>query len=290
MKVSIIVSTYRRDKSLEKAIKSLIEQTYENIEILVVDDNADYEWNLKVKSIVDKFKNKNIIYIKNEINLGSANTRNRGIDFSSGDYITFLDDDDLYLSKKIENQLTYMLKNSGDYSITDLELFTENDVLIEKRRRGYIKYKDSNSLFRYHLKYHMTGTDTMMFKREYLMKIGKFDSIDIGDEFYLMKKAIESKGTFVYVPTCDVKAYVHMGENNLSSGESKIKGENLLYEYKKELFDRLKKNDIKYIKMRHYAVLAFAEIRRKKIYKFIEYSFKAFFSSPINCIKLIFDR
>ena len=127
----------------------------------------------------------------------------------------------------------------------------------------------------------------MMFKKEYLNSIGGFLAIDVGDEFYLMQKAIEAGGKFNYLPVCDVKAYVHSKTNGLSSGDSKINGENLLYEYKKKYFNRLDKKSIRYIKMRHYAVLAFAEVRRKGYFNFIKYAIQAGISSPLGCIRLL---
>lgn len=289
--VSVIVATYRRDETLKNAIYSLIKQTYKNIEIIVIDDNADINWNNKVKEILSIFEEyKNIFYIRNEKNLGSAKTRNIGIDIAKGKYITFLDDDDIYLPNKIEKQFNFMEENNLDYSITDLDLFNEKNQLIDRRVRNYLKKKDASSLFSYHLKYHLTGTDTMMFKKEYLIKIGKFALIDVGDEFYLMQRAIENNGKFGYLIGSDIKAYVHTEENGLSSGEGKINGENILYEHKKKYFSQLSKKDIKYIKMRHYAVIAYAEIRRKKYWKFLENLIRSFISSPIDFFSIIRNR
>lgn len=288
MLVSVIIATYKRDISLKNAIESIMAQTYKKVEIIVVDDNGDEKWSYKVKEILDSINEIHpIIYIKNEVNKGSAETRNIGIRAARGEYITFLDDDDIYLPKKIENQLNNMINTGADYSVTDLELLNENGKRIEKRTRGYIKSNSVDELLKKHLMHHITGTDTMMFKKEYLNSIGGFSAIDVGDEFYLMQKAIEAGGKFNYLPVCDVKAYVHSKTNGLSSGYSKINGENLLYEYKKKYFNRLDKKSIRYIKMRHYAVLAFAEVRRKGYFKFIKYAIQAGISSPLGCIRLL---
>lgn len=141
---------------------------------------------------------------------------------------------------------------------------------------------------RYHLLYHMTGTDTLIFKTEYLKKIGGFPGIDVGDEFYLMKEAILGGGKCAYFPNCYVKAYVHTGETaGLSSGQGKIDGENALHKEKKKYFDFLSKKDIRYVEMRHFAVLAFAELRRRGFIRFILYSLQAFFVAPIEFFKLV---
>ena len=81
---------------------------------------------------------------------------------------------------------------------------------------------------------------------------------------------------------CEIKAYVHTGDGGLSSGDGKIKGENALYEYKKTFFNQLEAGDIRYIKMRHYAVIAYAELRRKNYVKFISNALKSFLASPCN--------
>jgi glycosyltransferase involved in cell wall biosynthesis len=291
--VSVIVATYRRDSSLEQALLSLIKQTYDFIEIVVVDDNSDSYWNDKVSNIVNnisKKTDKQFTYIKNETNKGSANTRNTGIEVAIGNYVSFLDDDDLYMPNKIKNQVEHMIDKESDFSITDLNLYDENDRIIEKRKRKYIKKYDKESLLKYHLMYHMTGTDTLMFKKDFLIKIGGFPPIDVGDEFYLFQKAIEAGGRLSYLPECHVKAYVHSETDGLSSGESKIKGENELYNYKKQYFDNLSPYHKRYINMRHNAVLAFAEFRRKNYGNFIRFSIKSFISSPINCLLLFLQR
>lgn len=290
MKVSVVVATYRRDDSLKSAVESLLNQTYKDVEIIIVDDNADKDWNFKVNMLVSEFQDKNIVYIQNKKNKGSAETRNIGIKAATGEYVTFLDDDDIYLHNKIKNQVEYMDNNKLDFSITDLELLNEKGKTLEKRTREYIKDQSKDSLFKYHLMQHMTGTDTMMFKRDYLINIGGFPGIDVGDEFYLMYKAIEAGGAFGYLPLCDVKAYVHSETEGLSSGDGKIKGENALYEFKKKHFDKLDKKSIRYIKMRHYAVIAFAEIRRKRYFDFLKNACLSMISSPIDCIKLVVTR
>lgn len=292
--VSVIVATYRHDDMLQRALESLALQTYKDFEIILVDDNSDDAWNRKVSDIVYAFSSKypdvQIELIVNSDNLGSAETRNVGIRCSKGKYITFLDDDDIYLPKKLEHQLSTFIKEDADYGITDLYLYNNNDKLIDKRIRNYITSYSKDALLKYHLMFHLTGTDTLMFKKEYLDSINGFDPIDVGDEFYLMQKAIMAGGKFCYSPHCYVKAYVHSGHGGLSSGEGKIRGEVSLYGYKKQFFNALDKRSINYINTRHFAVLAYAYLRMKKYRSFIKYSFKGFFTSPISFCKILFSR
>ncbi len=292
--VSVIVATYHREETLRQALLSLAEQTYPRVEILVVDDNADSDWNARVAGIVDdlllRYPDRRTVYLKNETNLGSAGTRNRGIQAAAGDYVTFLDDDDVYLPQKIENQLAFMQEGELDYSVTDLALYYVDGRLAEKRTRHYIKATDPQSLFGYHLMHHITGTDTMMFRKEYLLRIGGFAPIDVGDEFYLMQRAIEGGGRFGYLAACDVRAIVHTSDEGLSSGEGKIAGEHRLYRHKKTYFKTMSRKDRRYIRMRHYAVLAFAEKRRGCTLAFVKNGVLSVLASPIACAKMLKER
>lgn len=288
--VSVIVASHRRNISLRTALESLAKQSYPNIEVVLVDDNAHAQWNRTVAELAGEARSwfhHGLILVVNGENLGSAQARNVGVQRASGAYITFLDDDDVYLPDKIKQQLTAMLKNVADFSITDLKLYNGRDVLIEHRVRSYITQTDPDSLLRAHLLYHMTGTDTLMFRAEYLRAIGGFPPIDVGDEFYLMMKAICGGGRFCYVPGCEVKAYIHTGEDGLSSGEGKIRGENALYQYKQSFFDRLTPREFRYVRMRHYAVLAFAQLRRKRYGACLLNGICGFCAAPAACIRLL---
>lgn len=292
VEVSVVIATYRREETLKKALVSLQNQTFKNIEIIIVDDNAEYLWNEKVKKIVTNFCDISFIrttLIQNGKNMGSAKTRNIGIDHAVGKYITFLDDDDVFLPNKICKQYEAMERNEADYSLCDLKLINSDGSLNEVRTRKYIQTTQKKELLKYHIKYNMTGTDTMMFRKSYLDSIGGFTPIDIGDEFYLMLKAIENNGKFVYLQMCEVEALVHV-EGGLSSGPQKIGGENCIYRFKKKYFDRLDYRDRQYVKMRHFAVLAYAYLRMGNRLKFLLCGIQSFCCSPIQCIKLLKER
>lgn len=294
MIISVVVATYRRKRELADALESLAKQTINDFEIILVDDNDEPGWNVAVKQIADAFKLKHpnipLVFVENHPNQGSAGARNAGIEAAQGQYVTFLDDDDLYLPEKLKNQYDYMVSNGLDYSLTELALYYDDGKPSEYRKRKYVQKTDAHSLLQYHMMYHLTGTDTMMFTKAYLDRIGRFPPINVGDEFYLMERAIRGEGKFGCLDRCDVKAFVHKGEGGLSSGQSKIDGENQLYTYKKQFFSEFDKKSVRYIKMRHHAVLAFAFMRQKKIAKFMKESLLAFVSAPIACVGILLHR
>jgi len=290
--VSVVIATYRRDQTLKVALQSLAIQVYDNFEVILVDDNGNEEWNQKVKMIINEittdYPKLKITMIVNSLNEGSARARNEGVFSAKGKYITFLDDDDKYLPEKIEKQIACITATDADFCITDLYLYNENDTRIDVRIRNYIKQIDQESLLTYHLKYNMTGTDTLMFRASFIHDIGGFYPIDVGDEFYLVLNAIISNGKIAYLPRCDVKAYVHNKNGGLSTCESKIKGENILWEHKKKYYNQLNNSDIKYINMRHYVVIAIIHKNQRRYVALFRNLLKAFLMSPIGIIKLFF--
>ena len=293
-KVSVVIATYKRgNEYLKKALLSVVNQTYKNIEIIVVDDNGDKSFSDKTESVIEEVKkdypDANIVLYLNEKNVGSAASRNKGIELATGKYVGFLDDDDYYLPEKTEKQLAYFIENNLDYCVSDLELYDENGKLTQRRVRDYIKETDTLSLLKYHFCHHITGTSTLMFTKDYLVKIGCFEPIDIGDEFYLMNKAITGGGKFGYFKGVYVHAISH-GSEGLSSGENKIKGENGLYQFKKERLKGFDRKTIRFIKMRHFLVIAFANFKAKRFIKTAGNLIASFFIAPVACLKLILTR
>lgn len=111
--VSVIIPTYKRSEMLPRAVKSVLEQSYKNIEVVVVDDNdPDTTWRKDTKERMLQFKNDSRVkYICHEKNKNGSVARNTGIKNSSGEIIAFLDDDDIYLPKKIEKQVAFLLEH-----------------------------------------------------------------------------------------------------------------------------------------------------------------------------------
>ena len=108
-KVSVIMATYNCAETIQKAVKSILNQTYQNIELIIIDDASTDNTLDILKSIYDK----NFIIIKNSDNIGKYQSINTGINHSSGYYITICDADDYYIPYKIEKQVKCMLSNSN---------------------------------------------------------------------------------------------------------------------------------------------------------------------------------
>src|SRR5690606_1076774 len=109
--ISIIMPSFKRADRINKAIESIFSQTYENWELIIIDDNSTDN----TEEVIELYASKNprIQYIKLDKNIGASEARNIGIKVSNGQYITFLDSDDEYFPSKIEDQLNLFLKSKN---------------------------------------------------------------------------------------------------------------------------------------------------------------------------------
>lgn len=155
-KISVIIPTFNCQKFVKETIFSVVNQTYKNIEIIVIDDCSSDDTVKNVLSIEEP----RIKLISNETNKGAAYCRNKGIANATGEYIAFLDGDDLWSPDKLSSQISYMENNNYDFCYTDYELIDENG-----KRLG-IWYSGPNVVtYRMFLKIDYIGTSTVIFKR-----------------------------------------------------------------------------------------------------------------------------
>lgn len=128
--VSIITPTYNCGKYIEETIKSVINQTYKNWEMIIIDDCSTDN----TKVIVEEYKKKydNIKYYVLEEKSGAAIARNVAIKKAKGKFIAFLDSDDLWEKEKLEKQISFMEQNNYNFTYTNYEEIDENSNSINK--------------------------------------------------------------------------------------------------------------------------------------------------------------
>jgi glycosyltransferase involved in cell wall biosynthesis len=282
--VTIIIPTYNRPDFLSSAIDSLIAQTYRPIEILVIDDNGNPDVRQQTEEVMNRYQAVDFVrYIQNEKNMGGALSRNRALERSSGEYITFLDDDDVYLPRKVESQLNFMIQHRLDMSFTDVKIYNTQNRLIDARIHDYVKTWDNEHLLRQHLMHHLTPTCTYMFRRDVLKEIGGFDDRAVSQEYMLMLKMILSDKRIGYLNECHVKMY-HHENGRISVGNKKIEGERKLLEIKRTFYDRLSKKEIRYIEFRFHAAMVFVALRSRKPGFLFKSLMMALATSPIDFV------
>ena len=129
-KVSVIIPYFRNIRYIDQSISSAINQTYKNLEIILIYDDIDKKDFLKLSKKYKKYKN--ISFLINKKNLGAGPSRNKGLRACKGKFIAFLDADDYWKKNKLKLQIDHMLKNSLDFSFTSYEILKNNKKKIHK--------------------------------------------------------------------------------------------------------------------------------------------------------------
>lgn len=131
--VSVIMPIYNTEKYLEETLNSIFSQTYKNIEIVLVDDCSNDN---SAKIIADLMKrHPEMVYYLQEKNMGAGAARNKSLELAKGQYVAFLDSDDIWKPDKIERQLKLMKQKKTPFSYTAIEMIDENSNLIKGKRR-----------------------------------------------------------------------------------------------------------------------------------------------------------
>jgi len=178
-KVSVIIPYYKKKIFFLKTIKSIINQTYKNFEIIIVYDDPS-RTDLEYINKIIKF-NKKITLLINKENLGAGYSRNVGIKYSKGRYIAFLDADDVWHSKKLAIQMKFMKKYNVNFSHTSYKIIDEKDNLIGRQiAKPYISYSDL-------LKSCDIGLSTVLIKKK-ILKNKIFPKLKTKEDYSLWLK------------------------------------------------------------------------------------------------------
>lgn len=166
-KISVYISTYNRQKKLERAVNSILNQDYKNIEIIVSDDNSKDTTNEYMNDLILKYKD--IIYLRNEINCGACITRNNAIYAATGKYITGLDDDDEFTPNRLSTFITKWDPKFSFIASNFKERYSSGKMKPYYNRIRDKKYPST------HLLYDNNASNQIFTLRERLLGIGGFD-------------------------------------------------------------------------------------------------------------------
>lgn len=157
--IDIILPTFNSEKFIIKTVKSIVNQSFKNWRIIIIDD-ASTDRTLTILKIFYKklIKKKKIYIVKNLVNKGQGYCRNIGIKFSKSKYIAFIDSDDLWFKKKLEKQIKFMVKKNY--------LFTYTDYKVLKKNKSYNIYCPLNFNLLKFVKNTSIATSTMIICRE----------------------------------------------------------------------------------------------------------------------------
>lgn len=220
--VSAIITTYKRDlNTLRRAINSVISQTYQDLELIVVDDSPDtYQERAAIREYVTSITEIPVSYIPHERNMGACVARNTGIDSAKGEYIGFLDDDDEWLPTKIEKLLPLFAERTGMVYCGSM---TKNDDTEDIMIRPNPFYR--GNIFDSLIKENYIGSTSFpLIRRDVLLEIGKFDPDMLSAQDCDVWLRIAKKYDIEYTEEPLVIYHVHSGEQISQNWSKKIQG------------------------------------------------------------------
>jgi glycosyltransferase involved in cell wall biosynthesis len=166
-KVSVIIPTYNRAEKVVRAISSVLNQTFTDFEVIIIDDGSDDGTDEAVARLKGPIK-----YLVHSANLGVSAARNTGIKHSNAPFIAFLDSDDHWLPDKLNVQMNFFETNSHSVACQTEEIWIRNGRRVNPKK---IHLKPSGDIFEPSLKLCLVSPSAVMLRRSVLDEVGLFD-------------------------------------------------------------------------------------------------------------------
>lgn len=264
--VSVIIPTHGRSSTLARAIKSVKNQTYKNIEIIVVDDNVgDQSLRDKVSEIVNHFEGVKLYY--NDKELGGSGSRNNGIKFSKGELLAFLDDDDEFLPTKIQKQ--YELYKQLENKKVGM-IYCYSNFITESTNKIAIKAVDYEGVpLKEHLISCIAATSWWFCPKKALTDIGGFVDVSSHQDAMTLFKLMLAGYEVYRVPEVLLNYYWHPGSGITEHSNKWIDVDRqYMKEYLKikDYFTKRENRDIQYSFYRRMAIYDYKLKNKRKLY------------------------
>lgn len=210
-KVSVIIPCYNSEKYIEKSIESAIEQDYEPKEVIVIDDGSTD----KSLNIIQSFEP--YIKWKHQKNGGAPKARNHGLSVASGEFVKFLDADDLLVEGAIEKQVRHTKESEESTVVYGSEMQIDENGNFEESYRSYRQMKDKEDPLKYILKVN-PQTSLPLHKNIFLKAVNGFDeSLPRAQEYDLHVRMVIEGIDFKYIPENVSITRFHGGESRVSN-------------------------------------------------------------------------
>ncbi|HCJ5729838.1 TPA: glycosyltransferase family 2 protein [Escherichia coli] len=219
-KISIIMPAYNAQYTIAESIESVLRQTYLDFELIIINDDSTDDTTRIIQAY--QIQDSRVILINNFFDKGAAGARQSGICYSQGEFIAFLDSDDLWHESKLENTINYMIKKNVSMTYGDYAVFRHNrfvNTIYEVPEK--LSYKDL-------LKYCPIGCLTVVIRRNIIENI-RFRNVPKEDyDFWL--QILKNEHIAYKVPGC--MAFYRVGRDTLSSNKIKeLKKQFMLLRY-----------------------------------------------------------
>lgn len=221
--ISVIIPTYNRAQWLQQSISSALEQTYGNIEIIVIDDGSTDN----TKELLANLKSHGIRYIGHSTNRGAAASRNTGIRAARGEFIAFLDDDDEWLPSKLKKQLDKFSTSSATVGV----VYTGSSLVSVRSGKTIHSFSCPHSQDHREVDFLRTvtfSTSVPLIRKSCFRKAGLFDEALPGSQDMDMWIRLAVHYEFAFIPEVLVRRYIHGGQIS-STLKTKIEAKEKIY-------------------------------------------------------------
>lgn len=183
--ISVIMPAYNCEKYIENSVNSVLTQSYTNFELIIIDDaSTDNTVNI-VKNIMEK--DTRVKLVKNVRNIGVALTRDRGIEHAEGEWIAFLDSDDIWRQEKLEEQMKVYEETNSNF------IFTGSSFMNEEGEMYYRNFHVPRQVsYKQLLKQNVISCSSVMIKKEYLVKY-KMQNDKIHEDFGVWLRVLKQE-------------------------------------------------------------------------------------------------
>ncbi|RKY37879.1 MAG: glycosyltransferase family 2 protein [Candidatus Omnitrophota bacterium] len=212
--VSVIIPTYNRAHLVGRAVESVLDQTFQDFEILVVDDHSVDN----TEEVVNDFNDARIRYIKHQINMGGNATRNTGVKNSKGEYIAFLDSDDEWLPEKLKKQIDIFQRAPDKVGLVYswAEMIDEKGELFRK-----LNFVVKGRVLQNILRGNFISSSTVVVKKKCFDEVGLFDESFASCQDREMWTRIATKYEIEVVPEYLDRIYKDE-KNSISASPKKV--------------------------------------------------------------------
>ena len=272
--VSVIITTYNRGYLIDKAINSVLNQTYQDYEIIIVDDGSTDN----TKEVVKGFIDSRINYIFYADNLGVSAARNTGIKASQGEYIALLDSDDEWLPEKLEKQVVILQNESFEVGVVCSWQFNIN-ANGEYICRRHLPKKGGN-IYEDLLYTNPISAPTLLIRKECFEKVGLFDDLLNGQEDWDMWIRISKYYEFALIKIPLLKYRLHPNQISKNLEAKIITAKRILVKYSNELQSR------PYANSKHHFSIGnrLCHMGKTKEGRYYQHNFFHNHKFPFNCL------
>jgi len=209
--VDIILPVYNSENYIIDTIKSIINQTYKDWRLIIIDDNSTDSTERVIINFINsnQYKNK-ILFFKNKINKGQAFSRNKALKLVKSEFVGFIDSDDTWAKNKLRTQIKFMLKNNYYFTYSNYKSL-KNKLIKNISVPNFFDYKN-------YVRNTSIATSTMIVKKKILSKVF-FPSLRLCEDYYfkcrLLKKVNAYKCPQIY-------SYYRLTNSSLQSNRLKV--------------------------------------------------------------------